>query len=258
MLSSPRLRRRLAWLGAAGVVAGAIAAVAVLVPDHTAPSTPAVTTSAAKTPKTKSHGTVHRAVLSRSDRRAIDATLDQFIPAAVGKSSGATAWRLAGPELKAASTRKQWLRGSTPVQYFPVAGKTFHGWTTTYVSRNSVDFNLLVEPKPHTRYGSWVYAGEVVRRNSHWLVNRLYPTAMMRPVRGSQHEIGPADFGAPAASGATTTGHARLSGTWLLAIVGMICLALLFPIGFGILSVVRNRQRRAGTNRALPPLPQKR
>jgi hypothetical protein len=257
MLSSPRVRRRLTWLGAAGVVVGAIAAVAVFVPNRTAPSTPAVTTNAAaKTPK--AHKTTHHVGLTRSDRRAIDATLDQFIPAAVGKSSGATAWRLAGPELKAASTREQWLHGSTPVQYYPVAGKTFHSWKTTYVSRNSVDFDLLVEPRAHTRYGSWVYAGEMVRQHSHWLVNRLYPTAMMRPVRGNQHEIGPADFGAPAASGATTTGKARLSGVWLLAIVGVIGLALLFPIGFGITAVVRNRHRRAGTNRALPPLPERR
>lgn len=227
---------------------------AVLVPNRTAPSTPAVTTSAA--PRTsKTHKTSHRPLLTRSDRRAIDTTLDQFIPAAVGKSSGATAWRLAGPELKSASTRAQWLHGTTPVPYYPVAGKKFHSWKTTYVSPNSVEFDLLVEPRAHTRYGSWVFTGEMVRRHSHWLVNRLYPTAMMRPVRGKQHEIGPADFGAPAASGATTTGRARLSGIWLLAIVGVIGLALLFPIAFGITSVVRNRHRRAGTNRALPPLP---
>jgi hypothetical protein len=80
----------------------------------------------------------------------------------------------------------------------------------------------------------------------------------MQPVRGSRHEIGTADFGAPAASGAVTTGQARLSGIWLLAIAGVIGLALLFPIGFGVASVVRNRRRRGSTDRALPPLPQRR
>jgi hypothetical protein len=257
MLSSPRRRRRLAWLGAAAAVVGGIAAVAVLVPNHTAPSTPAVTTNAAKVP-TVHQATTHPVRLTRADRRGIDATLDKFIPAAVGKSSGATAWRLAGPELKAASTREQWIHGKTPVPYYPVAGKIFHGWNTTYVSKNSVEFDLLVEPRIHSHYGSWVFAGEMVRRHSHWLVNRLYPTAMMRPVRGNQHEIGTADFGAPAASGPTTTGHGRLSGIWLLAILGAIVLGLLFPIGFGLTSLIRNRHRRTGTNRALPPLPQKR
>jgi hypothetical protein len=256
MLSSPRLRRRLAWLGAAGAVVGGIAAVAVLVPNHTAPSAPAGTNSL-KIP-TAHHSTSHPIRLTRADRRGIDATLDKFIPAAVGKSSGATAWSLAGPELKAASTRAQWIHGTTPVPYYPVAGKTFHGWNTTYVSKNSVEFDLLVEPRIHSHYGSWVFTGEMVRRHSHWLVNRLYPTAMMRPVRGTQHEIGTADFGAPAASGATTNGHGRLSGVWLLAILGAIVLALLFPIGFGVTSLVRNRHRRARTDRALPPLPQKR
>ena len=243
---------------------GAIAAVATLVPDHSVPTPPAKnaapsrharTTRAAH--RTSRHAARHHG-LTRADRRAINSTLDEFIPAAVGKHSGTTAWRLAGPELKAASTLKDWQHGRTPIPYYPVAGKTFHGWKTIDISRNAVEFDILVQPKPHSRYGSWVFSGEVIRRHSHWLVNRLYTTAEMQPVRGSRHEIGTADFGAPAASGATTTGQARLSGIWLLAIVGVIGLALLFPIGFGVASVVRNRRRRGGTDRALPPLPQRR
>lgn len=265
MLSSPRRRRRLAWLGAAGLVVGAIAAVAVLVPDHSVPTPPASRNAAATNgpPKGPSkHRAGHHAArhhgITPADRRAINATLDEFIPDAIGQRSMATAWRLAGPELKSASTLKQWRHKSSPIPYYPVAGKTFHGWKTIDASRNAVEFDILVEPRPHTRYGSWVFSGEVIRRHSHWLVNRLYTTAEMNPVRGSQHEIGTADFSAPPAVGAPTTGHARLSGIWLLAIAGMIGLAFLFPIGFGLTSVVRNRKRRAGTNRALPPLPQKR
>jgi hypothetical protein len=271
MLSSPRRRRRLARLGAAGLVVGAIAAVVVLVPDHTVPSPPAPKSAAPpsntassqstrKTPSTHRSGrhTARHHGITPADRRAINATLDEFIPDALGQHSMATAWRLAGPELKSASTLKQWRHDTSPIPYFPVAGKKFHGWKTIDASRNAVEFDILVEPRPHTRYGSWVFSGEVIRRHSHWLVNRLYTTAEMQPVRGSRHEIGTADFSAPAAAGAPTTSKARLSGVWLLAIAGVIGLALLFPIAFGIVSVVRNRQRRTGTDRALPPLPQKR
>lgn len=271
MLSSPRRRRRLAWSGAAALVVGAIVATVVFVPNHTAPTTPAAKNAApAQSPhKTASaRSTRHRAAvhhvarhrgITAADRRAINATLDQFIPDGVGQRSMATAWRLAGPELKSASTLKEWQHHSSPIPYFPAAGKTFHGWKTIDASRNSVDFDILVEPRPHTRYGSWVFSGEVIRRRSHWLVNRLYTTAQMNPVRGSRHEIGPADFSAPAAAGApVTTGHGRLGKIWLLAIVGVLGLALLFPIVFGITAVVRGRVRRSGTDRALPPLPQKR
>jgi hypothetical protein len=270
MLSSPRLRRRLAWLGAAGLVVGAIAAAVVLVPDHTAQTAPPQNTappkhaasaqSARKTVSARrtSHHVARHHGITPVDRRAINATLDQFIPDGVGQRSMATAWRLSGPELTAGSTLRQWRHDSSPIQYFPVAGKTFHSWRTLDSSRNSVDFDILVEPRPHTRYGSWVFSGEMIRRHSHWLVNRFYTTAEMQPVRGSRHEIGPADFAAPAAAGVTTTGKARLSGIWLLAIAGVFGLALLFPLGFGVTSVVRNRRRRAGTDRALPPLPQKR
>jgi len=169
-----------------------------------------------------------------------------------------TAWRLAGPELKSASTLSQWRHHSSPLPYFPVAGKTFHSWKTIDASPNAVEFDILVEPRKHTRYGSWVFSGEVIRSHSHWIVNRLYTTAEMNPVRGSRHEIGTADFSAPGAAGAVTTGHGRLGKIWLLAIVGILGLALLFPIAFGITSLVKGRVRRSGTDRALPPLPQKR
>jgi hypothetical protein len=270
MLSSPRRRRRLARLGAAGLVVGAIAAVLVLVPNHTVPSPPAPKNAAAgnaaagngaRTTSSKhrtSHHAARRHGITPADRRAINATLDEFIPDGIGQRSMATAWRLAGPELKSASTLSQWRHHSSPIPYFPVAGKTFHGWKTIDASPNAVDFDILVQPRPHTRYGSWVFSGEVIRSHSHWLVNRLYTTAEMQPVRGSRHEIGPADFSAPAAAGAATTGQARLGKAWLLAIVGVIGLALVFPIAFGITTVVKNRRRRDSTNRALPPLPQKR
>jgi hypothetical protein len=270
MLSSPRRRRRLAWLGAAALVVGAIVAAVVFVPNHTVPSPPAKNAapaqSAHKTPpahSTKQHAAVHHAArhhgITPADRRAINATLDEFIPDGVGQRSMATAWRLAGPELKSASTLSQWRQHTSPIPYFPAAGKKFHGWKTIDVSRNSVEFDILVQPRPHTRYGSWAFSGEMIRRHSHWLVNRFYTTAQMNPVRGSRHEIGPADFSAPAAAGApVTTGHGKLGKIWLFAIFGLLGLALLFPIVFGVTSVVRNRVRRSGTDRALPPLPQKR
>ena len=251
---------------------GAIGAVVVLVPNHTTqsaappqkttpPKHPASSQSAHRTapahqtgpPAARHHG------LTPADRRAINATLDQFIPDGVGQRSMATAWRLAGPGLKSASTLSQWRHHSSPVPYFPVAGKTFHSWKMVDSSPNSVDFDILVEPRPHTRYGSWVFSGQMIRRHSHWLVNGLYTTAEMQPVRGSKHEIGPADFSAPASAGAPiTTGHGRLGGVWLLAIACILGLGLMFPIAFGITTLVRSRVRRAGTDRALPPLPQKR
>jgi hypothetical protein len=47
---------------------------------------------------------------------------------------------------------------------------------------------------------------------------------------------------------------------WLLVAGGVIVLALLFPLGFGVASVLRSRQARRRYSRtashALPPLPQ--
>ncbi|HZT91724.1 MAG TPA: hypothetical protein VFA05_06785 [Gaiellaceae bacterium] len=253
-ISSPRARRRLIWAAAAAALAGGTAAVFLLVPSS-GPSNPAPTVNEGPAQVVSN---VHER-LTAADRRSIDATLDRFIPAGVGRRSMTTAWRFAGPELKASSTLAQWRAGSSPIPSYPVGGTTFHNWTPIDVGRGEVEFNLLVHPRPGAKLGSWVFSGQVVRRGSRWLVNRLYTIAIMNPVRGSQHEIGPADFGAAASQAPPAPTKAPLGKGWLLVVIGAVGLALLIPVAFGIVSLARARRwRRLNAERAsrpLPPLP---
>jgi hypothetical protein len=259
--SSPRARRRFFRLGAAVLVVGAIAGIAIGVRSPKQPSAaPSKNAPPAQLVKQSKY-------VSPADRRAIDRTLDQFIPAALDGSAPATAWRLSGPELKGGTTLRQWRHGTTPISYYPARGKSFHNWTTIDAGPKYVDFNLLIHPRRGPKGSSEVFSGQMLKDGSHWLVNGLYTIAVFaRPNKTGRHEVGPADYAAsPAAQsgqGGTppTTGHsASLSTKWLLLIGGVILLALLFPLGFGVASVIRSRRARRRyvrpEARALPPLP---
>jgi len=217
-----------------------VALLVLLVPSHGPPKPAPVRNEGPAQLATRTSTHVRAA-----DRAAIDRVLDRFIPAAVGRRDAKVAWSLAGPELRASTTFADWRAWNVPVPSYPVRGTSFHDWTTLDAGPGYVDFNILVHPKPGHHLGSWVFDGEMVRRHGSWLVNRLYTIAIMQPVRGSKHEIGPADFQAPGASANAPAGTARLSHIWLLGIVGVIGLVVLVPLAFGILALDRRRRWRA-------------
>jgi hypothetical protein len=253
---SPRLRRRFLRIGVVAAAAGAIAGVALLVPNP-APPNPNPPKNAL--PAQLVH---HSTRVTRSERRAIDATLDQFLGAALDRSSPATAWRLAGPELKSGSTLREWRHGTSPIPYYPTREKTFHSWEAVDAGARYVVFDhLLVHARHGPQTSSWIFSGEVVKRGSRWLVNRLYTIAVMqRPTKSGPHQVGPADFAAaPAQAGPLRISGGGIGKLWLLAVGGLIGLVLLFPVGFAIVSGVRSRrvQRQYERTREaeLPPLP---
>ncbi len=253
--SSPRLRRRLTRLGVAVGVAGAIAGVALLVPEPHHNVAPTGKEGPAQVaPPINKH-------VSPATRRAIDATLDRFIPAGVARRSPATAWRLAGPELKSGSTLREWRRGVSPIPYYPADNRPYHGWTTIDAGPHWVDFNLLVHPSRGSKTAAWVFSGEMVQRGSRWLVNRLYTIATIeRPAKSGPREVGPADFaaGAPSTGPPPRTKSGVIGSAWLLVVVGLVGLVLLVPLLYGLVGLVRGRgvrRRETPGHRELPPLP---
>lgn len=258
LVSSPRRRRRLKWVGAGAFIVAAVVAFVLLLPQPPAPSV-APPKNAPKAQLVR-----HSIYVSPRARRQIDAVLDRFVPAALTHRSMRTAWELSGPELTGGSTLHQWLHGTSPIPYYPVGGKTFHSWKTIDAGPGYVVFNLLVHPQHKLKTGAWVFSGEMVRHGSHWLVNRFYTIALLSPpTKSGRHEIGPADFAAGAPSGPpAATGHGRLGKAWLAAIGGVVLLVILFPLGFGIASLLRSRRVRkryeASRDSELPPLPRSR
>jgi hypothetical protein len=251
---SARARRRLVRSGLLGGVVVLVAVLVVVVPNHKPPN-PEPTGNegpaqlAAVTPKLQ---------VATADRRAINAVLDRFIPAGLTRSSPATAWALAGPELRAGSSLAQWRAGNSPVPYYPVLEKTFHTWQTIDVGPRYVVFNLLVHAKPASHLGSYVFSGQMVKRDNRWLVNRIYTIAIMNPVTKKTHEIGPADFVAPPPTSQTPDTKKTIS-IGIVPVISILALILLIPVSFGVIALVRarrwRRQVRASSRTDLPPLP---
>ncbi|MGN6799593.1 MAG: hypothetical protein ACTHKS_15740 [Gaiellaceae bacterium] len=254
---SPRLRRRLKWVAIAGLLVVAGVLVAVLIPSK-GPSEGAATGSNA--PAQLAVNTHQK--LSRADRRKIDALLDQFIPAAVGRSDLSGAWALAGPEMRSASSLAAFRKGSLPVPSYPVNEKNYHHWRAIDVERNSVVLNILVHPKNPKTLGTWVFSIDVVKSKGAWLVNHIYTIAVMNPPERPStvtHELGPADYAAPPPTQRTSTTASPSSRSLLLPVVGIFAILLLIPLGLGVAALVRARRWRrtvrASGRTELPPLP---
>jgi hypothetical protein len=251
-VQSPRKRRRIFWLTLVLVAGGIAAGLILSIPN---PKVENVNPTGNEGPAdTVAQGTVP---LTRSDRQAIDALLAKFVPAAVARQSATTAWSLAGPELKAASTLQQWKKGVSPVPEFPVREKRFTGWPTVDVEKNTVVLSLLVHPKRgQENLGDYTFSVQAIRSGGKWLVNRLYTIAINHPVRNGQHEVGPADFQAPSGGGEPSQAKPRLSSSWLLPIVAILSVALITPLAVGSVLLVRSRRRkRAREKEQMPNLP---
>ena len=112
VLSSPRQQRRLLVLASFVLAAGIVAVMVTFFRNTADPVPNRVTNQPANLlPKPGK-----RVELSREARRVAG----MFILTAVGRDNLAKSWPLVHPTLKQGMTRRQWLTGNIPVQYYPV------------------------------------------------------------------------------------------------------------------------------------------
>lgn len=174
-MASPRIRRRLAYLGVVLLAAGVVALVIELVPgrngvtQHFSPGQVQRVTTERQVP------------LTAADRRAIDRTLDRFVPAAVGRRNPLAAWAFSTRRLRAGSTRRGWARGDVPVFPYPARGKRFHDWILQYSQPDLVGIELGVRPRKGAKVGAAAFDLELERVHGSWLVNAIYVRAIYPP-----------------------------------------------------------------------------
>jgi hypothetical protein len=243
VLSSPRRRRRLAWLGGIALalaVAGAVIAVA-----PTGEPAPPERLRAA--PPVKREKLIE---LTPAMRHAIDRTLETFVPAAVDRRDPLAAWQLAGPGLRQGTTKRDWAAGDLPVQPFPVRDTRFRGWRPLFATRDRVALDLLLHPRKEARRGPIAVGIDLVRDGERWLVDAFYTTAVFNSPDELPWVAGQPDYGADGATAKSTYerpkfAESRLDAAWFLLPLGLVGSALLVGLGFVLVGVRRNRRAYA-------------
>jgi hypothetical protein len=251
LLQSPRRRRRVLWGSALALGAAAAAAVVVLVPER----------NSAKESFSDQPAQVVQNLdlrLRPAERRQIQHTVDRFVLAALDRSDPALAWKLAGPDLRGSTTARDWVAGRMPIPAFLVKGTHFPGWTNVVVGRDSVLFDVVLQPRTRSGGGAIAYNAQVVRRGNGWAVNRWYPVATFAPAGSRPAVVGPNDYAA-SARGENSETQGTLAPQWIAVPIGLFALglaAVMTVVGRNWLRYRRVRRAFAGDgSRELPALP---
>jgi hypothetical protein len=175
-LQSPRFLRRLTWVAAlilvAGIVAFAVAFIGSSGPDLSAEATegqgPAVATPVKKTvpldPKART-------------------VAGKFILTAVARKNLAESWEITHPDLKQGLTKKQWLTGAIPVQFYPAGAIDTASFAIDESHEDEVVLQVAVLPKEGSKVPAQIfYVGlkaEGKGKDKKWLVNYFQPRAII-------------------------------------------------------------------------------
>src|SRR5436189_4810723 len=84
--------------------------------------------------------------VSASDRREINAVLDQFVRHAVLRDHPEKAWALATATLRGGTSRREWAHGGAPVYPYPAGGRTFHFAAVIWANPDDVGTQVVLQP----------------------------------------------------------------------------------------------------------------
>jgi len=258
LLASPRRRRRLAragvFLAVAGVAAFGITRLTLNQNVHAKevfqPGKPVVTSQ-------KPVG------LSTADRRMIGRTMVAFVRDGVAQRDLTAAYDLVTPAFRGGTTRAQWRKGASPVYAYPAVTRGISGnWRVDYSYRGDVGVALMLSSTRPRTVGQVVFHAELYKHRGTWLVDSFAPVATFTPIGvGRQHETGPADY-AGGSRAEVRAQEAALSTLWIVVPASVLGLVLLVPLGFVLVSRLRDRRvaraYEAMSPKTLPPLPVRR
>jgi len=105
----------------------------------------------------------------------------EFILSAVGREDMEKAWRLTHPDLKQGLTKKEWLSGNIPVQYYPSDSIDTASFSVDEITAKEIFLRVLVIPKKQAKIKPQVFAiglsAEGAGAKKSWLVHYWAPIA---------------------------------------------------------------------------------
>jgi hypothetical protein len=259
LLGSPRRRRRVARIALAVVVAGAAAFGVTLLTRNESPQTKEVF-EPGKPIVTDTQKPVR---LGKADRRAIGRTLVAFVRNGVAQQDLTAAYDLVTPGFRGGTTRTQWRKKGSPVYVYPAVTRGISGnWRVDYSYRGQVGVAMMLSSTRPRKVGQIIFHGELRKRGGRWLVDSFAPVATFSPIGvGRQHETGPADYTGGSRAEAYSQ-EAALSTLWIVVPASVLALVVLVPLGFVLVSRLRDRRvaraHEATLPKTLPPLPTRR
>lgn len=196
--------------------------------------------------------------LKRRNRELV-APLDvatKFIQTAVARKNVAASWDIISSTYpgKSEYTREQWAKSDgLPVVPFTTERAR---WRLDYSFKKEVGFKVALFPPKNSEEQATVFDIDLVRRgkgeNRRWLVDYFAPTGPgstiitdLKSGGGNNRAAGLPDLGVAGLNGA----H-RISRIWILVPVGILGLAVLFPLILGIGYVVRVKRAERDFARA--------
>jgi hypothetical protein len=215
MLSSARMRRRLAWAGTLAATAGLIVFLAVVVFPSSKPG-------AAEKISNKKADIVHtprQHHLAGAEVRQILKTAHDFIATAVRRKHLALAWNhLVAPSMKVGLTKREWDSGTAPFPPYP-ADVAKSRWNRSFSYPNEFGLRVVLFPRPHSKVKPVVW-DVVLRKYGHrsdarWLVSSFTPAPSASGDYG-----GGGSFSA-AAVAAATRDMRHTSAIWLFLPLGI-------------------------------------
>ena len=248
LLSSPRKRRRAAWL-AAVLVAGTCAALIGLLYPNTGqkeakfrPGKPKVV-----------HEEPRATPLPKADRASSQKVVDAFVTNGVLRKNLSRSYDLVTAEMRQGMSRHQWETQDIPIVPFPLRDFVLAKSKLSYSHGNVAryDVAMLARPQGQTRSGIFSIELHAVRRGGQrrWLVDYWEPIG-----GGISTPAVPRANPLSLTNEPSSTAH-PLATTWVLVPLSVLSLIVLLPIGIGVRGWIRNRRiDRAYGKKTLPPL----
>jgi hypothetical protein len=119
--------------------------------------------------------------LTPERRRAVNALLDEFVPAAVERKDPMRALALVTPAFRAGISRIDWAQGKLPVVPYDARGQRFHGWTLNYSLEREISVDVLLRPGPHEQRGGLAFTAVFKQQGHNWLIDAFIPAASFAP-----------------------------------------------------------------------------
>jgi hypothetical protein len=225
VFTSPRTRRRFLWAGGLAAAVGLVAAGIVLLPSSG--KRPPISTAKGPVQVVRIPKTVP---MTPARRRAIDALLTTFVPAAVERRQPLRALPLVTPAFRSGVTRDEWARGNLPVLPFDARDSRF-AWTLGYSFPREISVDVLLHPSAKEELGAIAFTAVFKRQGRGWLIDSFVPAASFAPQKKAPRILAQPDF-IPSMTTLETRG--RLDARWLLVPGAILALIVLVPLGIGI------------------------